>query len=60
MDSTTTMRVAMRNGTDPNTKIDWMGFRSAQSVDSQLQTSIKVDGQLSLVKGQKDIPLAID
>lgn len=32
MDSTTTMRAAMRNGTDPNTKINWMGFRCAQDV----------------------------
>ena len=30
MDSTTTMRAAMRNGTDPNTKINWMGFRCAR------------------------------
>jgi len=30
MDSTTTMRAAMRNGTDPHTKINWMGFRCAQ------------------------------
>lgn len=36
MDSTTTMRVAMRNGTDPNTRINWMGFRCAKSVNSQL------------------------
>jgi iron(II)-dependent oxidoreductase len=45
MDSTTTMRVAMRNGTDPNTKINWKGFRCAQSVDGQLHTSMKVNGQ---------------
>ena len=32
MDSTSTMRVAMRNGTDPNTKINWLGFRCAKSV----------------------------
>lgn len=32
MDSTTTMRAAMRNGTDPQTKINWMGFRCAQDV----------------------------
>ena len=32
MDSTTTVRVAMRNGTDPNTKINWMGFRCARDV----------------------------
>jgi iron(II)-dependent oxidoreductase len=31
MDSTTTMRAAMRNGTDPTTKINWMGFRCAKS-----------------------------
>ena len=36
MDSTTTMRVAMRNGTDPTTKINWIGFRCAKSVNSQL------------------------
>ncbi|TAJ07953.1 MAG: formylglycine-generating enzyme family protein [Nitrospirae bacterium] len=29
MDSTTTMRAAMRNGTDPTTKINWLGFRCA-------------------------------
>ena len=32
MDSTTTMRAAMRNGTDPNTKINWLGFRCARSM----------------------------
>ena len=32
MDSTTTMRVAMRNGTDPNTRINWLGFRCARDV----------------------------
>lgn len=31
MDSTTTMRAAMRNGTDPSTKINWLGFRCARS-----------------------------
>jgi iron(II)-dependent oxidoreductase len=30
MDSTTTMRAAMRNGTDPQTKINWLGFRCAK------------------------------
>ena len=33
MDSTTTMRAAMRNGTDPKTKINWMGFRCAQDAN---------------------------
>ncbi len=32
MDSTTTMRAAMRNGTDPGTKINWLGFRCARSM----------------------------
>ena len=40
MDSTTTMRAAMRNGTDPNTKINWMGFRCAR--DAQGETGTKV------------------
>ena len=41
MDSTTTMRVAMRNGTDPNTKINWLGFRCAKSVSGD-QSSSKI------------------
>ena len=40
MDSTTTMRAAMRNGTDPKTKINWMGFRCAQ--DAKEDTGAKV------------------
>jgi formylglycine-generating enzyme len=43
MDSTTTMRVAMRNGTDPHTKINWLGFRCAKSVNSQLSMVIGAD-----------------
>jgi iron(II)-dependent oxidoreductase len=39
MDSTTTMRAAMRNGTDPSTKINWMGFRCAKSVPDGQQLS---------------------
>ncbi len=39
MDSTTTMRVAMRNGTDPNTKINWLGFRCAKSVSGDQPSS---------------------
>jgi iron(II)-dependent oxidoreductase len=30
IDSTTTMRAAMRNGTDPTTKMNWLGFRCAR------------------------------
>ena len=37
IDSTTTMRAAMRNGTDPNTKMNWLGFRCAK--DHPVQTS---------------------
>ncbi|MDE3118946.1 MAG: formylglycine-generating enzyme family protein [Nitrospirota bacterium] len=34
MDSTTTMRAAMRNGTDPNTKMNWLGFRCARDAQA--------------------------
>ena len=40
MDSTTTMRVAMRNGTDPSTKINWLGFRCAKSVSEELHSAV--------------------
>lgn len=39
VDSTTTMRVAMRNGTDPKTKINWLGFRCAKSVTGDQPSS---------------------
>ncbi len=39
IDSTTTMRAAMRNGTDPNVKINWLGFRCARSVGEGRQLS---------------------
>ena len=42
MDSTTTMRVAMRNGTDPNTKINWMGFRCARDVQETAGTTVSL------------------
>lgn len=45
MDSTTTMRVAMRNGTDPHTKINWMGFRCAKSAADSNQLSAISDQQ---------------
>jgi iron(II)-dependent oxidoreductase len=32
MDSTTTMRAAMRNGAEPDTRINWLGFRCARDV----------------------------
>lgn len=40
IDSTTTMRAAMRNGADPNTKMNWLGFRCARDVqDAPRQVS---------------------
>jgi len=42
MDSTTTMRVAMRNGTDPNTKINWMGFRCARDAQESAGTKVSL------------------
>jgi iron(II)-dependent oxidoreductase len=32
IDSTPSVRVAQRNGTDPNTKMNWLGFRCARDV----------------------------
>jgi formylglycine-generating enzyme len=40
MDGTTTMRVAMRNETDPNTKINWMGFQCARDVQETAGTTV--------------------
>ena len=45
MDSTTTMRAAMRNGTDPRTKINWMGFRCAQDVKEGMASPVSYGGQ---------------
>ena len=42
MDSTTTMRAAMRNGTDPKTKINWMGFRCAQDAKEDAGTKVSM------------------
>jgi iron(II)-dependent oxidoreductase len=42
MDSTTTMRAAMRNGTDPDTKINWLGFRCARSLSGDAGTQVSV------------------
>jgi iron(II)-dependent oxidoreductase len=37
IDSTTTMRAAMRNGADPNTKMNWLGFRCARDAAPKLR-----------------------
>lgn len=44
MDSTTTMRATMRNGTDPQTKINWMGFRCAQDVKEGAASPVSYGG----------------
>ena len=46
MDSTTTMRAAMRNGTDPKTKINWMGFRCAQDVKEGAASPVSYSGSV--------------
>src|SRR5579884_687968 len=35
IDSTPAVRVAQRNGTDPNTKMNWLGFRCAREVPKE-------------------------
>ncbi|MBI5855267.1 MAG: SUMF1/EgtB/PvdO family nonheme iron enzyme [Nitrospirae bacterium] len=35
IDSTPSVRVAQRNGTDPHTKMNWMGFRCARDASSK-------------------------
>jgi sulfatase modifying factor 1 len=37
IDSTPSVRAAQRNGTDPNTKMNWMGFRCARDVQGNGQ-----------------------
>lgn len=49
MDSTTTMRVAMRNGTDPTTKINWLGFRCARDEKAMLRAGDAAAQQVSQV-----------
>ncbi len=40
IDSTPSVRAAQRNGTDPNTKMNWIGFRCARDVqDAQAQST---------------------
>jgi iron(II)-dependent oxidoreductase len=54
MDSTTTMRVAMRNGTDPNTRINWMGFRCARDASEERSAeapALSPGPAVSFVKG---------
>lgn len=37
IDSTPSVRVAQRNGTDPNTKMNWLGFRCAKDASAAAQ-----------------------
>ncbi len=38
IDSTPSVRAAQRNGTDPNTKMNWLGFRCARDVRSEVKS----------------------
>jgi formylglycine-generating enzyme len=49
IDSTTTARSAQRNGTDPNTSINWLGFRCAQDVQDTAESSGNDAARLSTV-----------
>ncbi|MCE7977197.1 MAG: formylglycine-generating enzyme family protein [Nitrospira sp. NTP1] len=40
IDSTPSVRVAQRNGTDPNTKMNWMGFRCARDANEGAGASV--------------------
>jgi len=39
IDSTPSVRPAQRNGTDPQTKMNWLGFRCARDVKDPIETS---------------------
>jgi iron(II)-dependent oxidoreductase len=39
IDSTPTVRPAQRNGTDPATKMNWLGFRCARDVKDAMSAS---------------------
>lgn len=58
IDSTTTMRVAMRNGTDPNTKMNWLGFRCARDAQEPATTQLSLalpEGSGPAGAGQHDV-----
>jgi iron(II)-dependent oxidoreductase len=44
IDSTPSVRVAQRNGTDPNTRMNWMGFRCARDVKEDGGGESQLDG----------------
>ena len=48
VDSTPSVRGAQRNGTDPNTKMNWMGFRCARDVQGDGQAPAAKPMQTSL------------
>jgi iron(II)-dependent oxidoreductase len=45
IDSTPTVRAAQRNGTEPSTKMNWMGFRCARDVKKDAGGELKPDEQ---------------
>ncbi len=52
IDSTTTMRAAMRNGTDPNTKMNWLGFRCARDAQNDRALSESPQVRVSRASGE--------
>ena len=48
IDSTPSVRGAQRNGTDPNTKMNWMGFRCARDVKDSGESQETKPQQTSL------------
>jgi iron(II)-dependent oxidoreductase len=48
IDSTPSVRPAQRNGTDPNTKMNWLGFRCARSLKDSGEASDVKPAQTSL------------
>jgi iron(II)-dependent oxidoreductase len=48
IDSTPTVRAAQRNGTEPNTKMNWIGFRCARDVSRGEPSSAQQAQQTSL------------
>jgi len=44
IDSTPSVRAAQRNGTDPNTKMNWLGFRCAKDASGEAAVSTQAAG----------------
>jgi iron(II)-dependent oxidoreductase len=47
IDSTTTVRAAQRNGTDPHAAMNWLGFRCARDIQQSVASSPEVGQRIS-------------